>query len=94
MRGKRSAPIPPRDDLAAEYEVTIDGHRFTLRPGVELTVKLPPRCRAQRVAFRRLVTNAHGHQWIDAWDGKMARSFQLAHVVKVHRTVKMVARDE
>lgn len=95
MRGKRCSAPPPRDDLIAEHEVTIDGHRHQLRPGVELSVRLPDLRRKtgsklQRVKFRRLVTNAEGHQWLDAWDGRMVRSFQLALVVTVHRNTKMV----
>lgn len=66
--------------------------RSTIYEGDELTV-LVLGVRLRRVRFMSYTHNeTTGKRWINAWDGKSIRSFDVAAIHTVHRGHKMTKR--
>jgi hypothetical protein len=85
------------DGWVVATTVQLDGHRFTLEPDTELTVRFA-NGRKVRCRFRRMVSvrpddaNLMLAPWLDVFDGKAVRSVQPTQVVTVHRTHKVPKR--
>ena len=76
-------------DLGHVIELALAGHPYTLRPGIELTVELPPRARRRRARFVYAVPHADAVELV-VYDGRQLRTVRPAQVVTVHRTTGRV----
>lgn len=91
MTARKSVPVALRPDWTRSFTVKLDGHRFELTPGVELTVQLGKR--RTRCRFLNAVeATTIGSSWLNVFDGKSVRSIVPGQVVTVHRTHKVPRR--